>query len=178
MESQPQAGCLCSTRHASAVQGQAQTPQRRAGAWLGLDFIFPTWCFNTEPRRWWWRSCTCAQSCPTLCHPMDCSPPGSSVHGILQARILEWAAMPSSRGSSQSRNRTPQTDSLLSEPPGKSKNTGVGSLSLLRGNFPDPGIELGSASLQADSLPAGLPGKPQRMVMVGGNSGVCNPLAL
>ena len=86
--------------------------------------------------------------------------------------------MPSSRGSSQSRNRTPQTDSLLSEPPGKSKNTGVGSLSLLRGNFPDPGIELGSASLQADSLPAGLPGKPQRMVMVGGNSGVCNPLAL
>ena len=38
------------------------------------------------------------QSCLTLCNPMDCSPPGSSVHGILQARILEWAAMPSSRG--------------------------------------------------------------------------------
>ena len=37
------------------------------------------------------------QSCPTLCHPMDCSPPGSSVYGILQARILEWIAMPSSR---------------------------------------------------------------------------------
>ena len=35
-----------------------------------------------------------------LCNPMDCSPPGSSVHGILQARILEWVAMPSSRGSS------------------------------------------------------------------------------
>ena len=34
------------------------------------------------------------QSCPTLCNPMDCSPPGSSVHGILQARTLEWAAMP------------------------------------------------------------------------------------
>ena len=34
---------------------------------------------------------------PTLCDPMDCSPPGSSVHGILQARILEWVAMPSSR---------------------------------------------------------------------------------
>jgi len=31
-----------------------------------------------------------AQSCPTLCNPMDCSPPGSSVHGIFQARILEW----------------------------------------------------------------------------------------
>ena len=32
--------------------------------------------------------------CPTLCDPMDCSPPGSSVHGILQARILEWVAFP------------------------------------------------------------------------------------
>ena len=41
-----------------------------------------------------------AQLCPTLCDPMDCSPPGSSVPGILQARILEWVAMPSSRGSS------------------------------------------------------------------------------
>ena len=39
------------------------------------------------------------QSCPTLSDPMDGSPPGSSVHGILQAIILEWAAMPSSRGS-------------------------------------------------------------------------------
>ena len=35
-----------------------------------------------------------AQSCPTLCNPMDCSLPGSSVHGIFQARILEWVAMP------------------------------------------------------------------------------------
>jgi len=46
------------------------------------------------------------QSCLTLCDPMDCSPPGSSVHGILQARILEWVAMPSSRGSSQPKDRT------------------------------------------------------------------------
>ena len=38
------------------------------------------------------------QSCLTLCDPVDCSPPGSSVHGILQARILEWVDMPSSRG--------------------------------------------------------------------------------
>ena len=38
------------------------------------------------------------QACLTLYNPMDCSPPGSSVHGVLQARILEWAAMPSSRG--------------------------------------------------------------------------------
>ena len=38
--------------------------------------------------------------CPTLCDPMNCSPPGSSVHGILQARILEWVVIPFSRGSS------------------------------------------------------------------------------
>ena len=41
-----------------------------------------------------------------LCDPMDCSLPGSSVHGILQARILEWVAMPSSRGSFQTRDQT------------------------------------------------------------------------
>ena len=44
------------------------------------------------------------QQCLTLCDPMDCSPPASSVHGILQARILEWVAMPISSGSSQPRN--------------------------------------------------------------------------
>ena len=51
-------------------------------------------------------SCVCVklfQSCPTLCSPIDCSPP-ASVHGILQARILEWVAIPSSRGSSPPRN--------------------------------------------------------------------------
>ena len=42
-----------------------------------------------------------AQLCPILCNPMDCSPPGSSVHGTLQARILKWVAIPFSRGSSQ-----------------------------------------------------------------------------
>ena len=55
------------------------------------------------------------QSCPTLCDPMDCSPPGSSVHGILQARILEWVAISFSRGSSRFPNlphykkHTPET---------------------------------------------------------------------
>ena len=44
-------------------------------------------------------SCLVAKSCPTLCDPTDCSPPGSSVHGILQARMLEWVAISSSRGS-------------------------------------------------------------------------------
>ena len=46
------------------------------------------------------------QSCPTLCHPIDGSPPGSPVPGILQPRTLEWVAMPLSRRSSQPRART------------------------------------------------------------------------
>ena len=55
-------------------------------------------------------SCCCSvtESCPTLCDPMDCSPPGSSVHGISQARILEWGTFSStfSRGSSWFTDRT------------------------------------------------------------------------
>ena len=47
-----------------------------------------------------------AQSCLTLCDPVECSPSGSSVHGILQARILEWVAISYSRGSSHPRDRT------------------------------------------------------------------------
>ena len=58
------------------------------------------------------------QWCPTLCHPMDCA-----VHGILQARILEWVTFPFSRGSSQPRDQTRspalQADSLPAEPQGK-----------------------------------------------------------
>ena len=58
----------------------------------------------------------------------------------LQARVLEWAAMPSSRGSPRPRDQTQvsalQVDSLLSEPPGKPKKPGAGSLSLLQGNLP------------------------------------------
>ena len=53
--------------------------------------------------------CVCvlvAQLCLTLCDPMNYSPPGSSVHGIFQARILEWVAIPFSRGSSQPRDQT------------------------------------------------------------------------
>ena len=46
------------------------------------------------------------QSCPILCDPMDCGPPGSSVHGILQAKILEWVAISFSRRSSQLRDGT------------------------------------------------------------------------
>ena len=69
------------------------------------------------------------QLCLTLCHPKDCSPPGISVHGILQARIPEWVAISFSRGSSRPRDQTHvshipmsptlQADSLLTEPPEK-----------------------------------------------------------
>ena len=57
--------------------------------------------FITEECVW-----SVTQLCLTFCDPMDCSPPGSSVHGILQARMLEWVAMPSSRGSSCPRDQT------------------------------------------------------------------------
>ena len=114
------------------------------------------------------------------CNPMGCSLPGSSIHGILQARILEQVAISFSRGSSWPRNRTQvscitgsykgspllewavvplprglpnpgieprsptlQADSLLSEPPGKPKNTGVGSLSFLQRTFPIQELNLG-----------------------------------
>ena len=50
--------------------------------------------------------CLIVQSCPNLCNPMHCSPPDSAVHGIFQARILEWVAISSSRGSSQPRDQT------------------------------------------------------------------------
>ena len=53
------------------------------------------------------------QSRPNLCDPMDCSPPGSSVHRILQERILEWVAMLSSRGSSRPKDGTHDSYGLL-----------------------------------------------------------------
>ena len=64
-----------------------------------------------------------AQSCPTLCDPMDCSLPGFSVHGIFHARVLEWVAISFSRGSSWPRDQTKVSciagRRLPSEPPGK-----------------------------------------------------------
>ena len=80
---------------------------------------------------WYMFSCVCVctkslQSGLTLCDPMDCSLPGFSVHGILQARVLEWVPLPSSWGSSQSRDWTRvscllhwQAGSLPLPPPGK-----------------------------------------------------------
>ena len=97
---------------------------------------------------------------------MDCSPPNSSVHWILQARILEWLTIPFSRGSSWPRDRTQVSCTAgrfftICATREARKNTGLGSLSLFQGIFPDPGIEPGSPALQVDSFPAELPGKPQ-----------------
>ena len=74
----------------------------------GIEPESPTWHIDSL-----WLShlgsqyvCLTTWLCLTLCDPMDCSPPGSSVHGILQARKLEWVAMPFSRGPSRPRDRT------------------------------------------------------------------------
>ena len=76
-----------------------------------------------------------AQSCPTLCDPVDCSPPGFSVHGILQARILGQVAISFSRVSSRPQGIFPTQGSK-------------------------PGIGPGSPALEADALTSGPPGKP------------------
>ena len=77
---------------------------RGAGSWSKCRLDSFECKFKKE-----WTICMRAklpQSCPTLCDPMDCNPPVSSDHGILQARILEWVVMPSSKGSSWPRDWT------------------------------------------------------------------------
>ena len=66
-----------------------------------ITYLCP--CPGSAPVR---AACLVTQSCLTPCDPMDCSPPGSSVQEILQATMLEWAAIPFSRGSSQPRDQT------------------------------------------------------------------------
>jgi len=82
------------------------------------DSVYVCVCARARMRA---RARECAQSCPTLCDPMDCSLPVSSVHEIFQARVLEWVAIPFSRGSSWPRDGTSPADSLpfFSEPPEK-----------------------------------------------------------
>ena len=79
---------------------------RSSNTFLGLRFLL----VKSEGRKWIMSRflsvlvvvvVLVAQGCPILCNPTDCSPPGSSVHEILQARILEWVVIPFSRGSSQ-----------------------------------------------------------------------------
>ena len=77
-----------------------------------------------------------AQSCLTLCDPMDCNLPGSSVHGDSEASMLQWIAMPSSRGSSLPRDRTQISCTVgrffTSEPPGKTDRADGGCIFKLK----------------------------------------------
>ena len=73
------------SRHQRSPRGQLSTAQL---------VPLPHLAFLPSPTY----QCQVTQSCPALCDPMDCSPSGSSVHRILQAKILEWVAMPFSRG--------------------------------------------------------------------------------
>ena len=99
---------------------------RRQECWSGLPFassdnlphpgiepVFPIWLLDSlslshveSSDHLFCLFCLVTQLCPTHFGPIDCSLPGSSIHWILQARILEWVAMPSSRGSSQPRDWT------------------------------------------------------------------------
>ena len=85
--------------------------------------------------------CSVTQSCPTLSEPMDCGPPGSSVHVILQARILEFVAIRFFRGSSRRSDRT-QISYIASrlctiEPPGKPQSLSVSFANSSSSRFPD-----------------------------------------
>ena len=71
--------------------------------WWGRSHITICVLFLQVLSKWVW----VARSCLTLCDDMDCSLPGSSVHGIFQTRIFEWVAMPSSRGSSKTSGSNP-----------------------------------------------------------------------
>ena len=82
-----------------------------AATWIDLKIIIPSELSQIDKDKYHLISlmgmhAKSLQSCPTLCDPVDYSPPGSSVHGTLQARILTWVAMPSFRGSSQPRDWT------------------------------------------------------------------------
>ena len=118
---------LCATPEMAGHQAPLSLAFSRQEHWSGLPFplqcmkvknesevaqLCPTLCSFINPRNACPVSqyllpcpmCLVTQSCLTLCNPMDCSAPGSSVHGILQARILELDAMPSFRGSSRPRD--------------------------------------------------------------------------
>ena len=76
---------LCATPYMAAHQAPPSLGFSRQEHWSGLPFPSPM--HESESER------EVAQSCPTLSDPMDCSLPGSSVHGIFQARVLEWGAI-------------------------------------------------------------------------------------
>ena len=78
----------------------------RSMSWLYIVTLPLNIYTNCVWRMWKRERERVTQSCLTLCDPMDCSPPGSSAHGILQARILEWVTIPFFRGSSWPKDQT------------------------------------------------------------------------
>ena len=90
--------CLVASVLSDSVQPHRRQPTRLPCPWdspgknTGVGCPFLLQCVKVKSES------EVAQSCPTLCDPMDCSPPGSSIHGILQARVLEWVASAFSAG--------------------------------------------------------------------------------
>ena len=81
---------LCATPETAAPQAHLSLGFSRQDNGVGCHFLLQCMKVKSENE--------VAQSCPALSNPMDCSPPGSSVHGIFQARVLEWAAIAFSDG--------------------------------------------------------------------------------
>ena len=138
------------------MRGWNGTSKKSAG-FLRLNIYLPG---TQQPHSRYLQCCTWSLSCVWLfAASVDHSPPGTSVHGILQARILEWVTIPFSRGSSQPRDQT-----HVSHIAGKfftiwdtreAHEYWSGKPVLSSGNLPDPGFP----ALQTDVLPAELPGK-------------------
>ena len=99
---------LCVTPETAAHQAPPSLGFSRQEHWSGLPFPSPVHETESEV----------TQSCPTPSDPMDCSPPGSSVHGIFQARVLEWVAIAFSL-SILTRDQTHKGEVLTTRPPGK-----------------------------------------------------------
>ena len=124
------------------------------------------------------------KSCPTLCDPLDCSPSGSSVHGISQARILEWVAFSFCRGSSQPRDQTGVSciagRFFTTKPPRKphiSKVSSVQSLSHVR-LFVTPWITARQASLSIPNSQSLLKFMSIELVMPSSHLILCRPVLL
>ena len=108
--------------------------------------------------------CLVTESCPNLCDPMGCSPPGFSVHGDFPGKNTGVGSHGLLQGNFPNpgikpRSFTLQADFLPAEAPGKPKNIGVGSLSLLQRSSQPGNQTRVSPALQVDSLPSELPGK-------------------
>ena len=129
---------------------------------MGEDHFHPLCCLF-----WSCSMCLVTQSCPTLCDPMDCSPQGSSVHEAF-SRQEYWSGLPCPppgdlfNPGREPRSPTMQADSLPFELPGKPKNTGVVSLSLLQGNILTHKLNRGLLHCRQIFLPAELPWKPHK----------------